>query len=90
MLHSKYIFEDSQFCLQAYQYYLGSGENATLGKCGPGGGSGILQGSVASGGSGGVVVGEQQVDGAGWAGGATNKKSSEEKMPQRCNELLDM
>ena len=43
-----------QFNLQAYQYYVGSGENAALGKCGPGGGLGILQESVASGGSGGV------------------------------------
>ena len=32
-----------------YQYYSGSGENAALGKCGPGGGSGILQENVASG-----------------------------------------
>ena len=49
MLHSKCIFENLQFCLQAYQYYFGSGENAALGKCGPGGGLEILTENVASG-----------------------------------------
>ena len=40
-----------------YQYYFGSGENAALGKCGPGGGLEILTENVASGRPGGVVVG---------------------------------
>ena len=53
-----------------YQYYFGSGENAALGKCGPGGGLEILQENVGHGGvAGGFSRGSRVV--LGWFSGGS-------------------